>query len=158
MSSNPASQILPSDTTPLSADYALLTTTPTPQTYMHLRSVTGMSPRSHDGAVVGLPNSLYAVQIQHIPSSAIVGMGRIIGDDGLFYQIVDIAVDPGHQWRGLGKAIMGELMRWIEAKGKDGGYVSLMADGEAKRLYKIFGFEETAPVSVGMYYRVKKEG
>lgn len=36
-------------------------------------------------------------------------MGRAVGD-GLFYQIVDIAVDPAHQRRGLGKAIMAGLM------------------------------------------------
>ncbi|KAF2237672.1 GCN5-related N-acetyltransferase [Viridothelium virens] len=156
MSTNLASHTLPSDLPSLPADYTLLTTVPTPQTYMHLRSVTGMSPRSHAGALVGLPNSLHAAQIQHIPSAAIVGMGRIIGDNGLFYQIVDIGVEPAHQGQGLAKAIMGELMRWIEATGKDGGYVSLIADGEAKRLYKIFGFEETAPASVGMYYRVRK--
>ena len=29
-------------------------------------------------------------------------------------------------------------------------YVSLIADGEAKRLYAQFGFVETAPASVGM--------
>ena len=33
-------------------------------------------------------------------------MGRVIGDGGLFFQVVDIAVEPAHQGRGLGKAIV----------------------------------------------------
>lgn len=30
-----------------------------------------------------------------------VGMGRVIGDGGCFFQIVDIAVDPADQGQGL---------------------------------------------------------
>ena len=115
-----------------------------------------MGPKSEASALAGLPNSLYSTQIHHAPTDSVVGMGRIIGDNGFFYQIVDIAVDPAHQKKGLGKAIMAELMRWFEETGKDRGYVSLIADGEAKKLYKLFGFEETAPRSVGMAYLIRK--
>jgi ribosomal protein S18 acetylase RimI-like enzyme len=76
-------------------------------------------------------------------------MGRVVGD-GLFYQIVDIAVDPAHQGRGLGKAIMAGLMRELARIAPAEAYVSLIADGEANRLYAQYGFVPTAPASIGM--------
>ena len=38
-----------------------------------------------------------------------IGMGRIIGDGGCFFRVVDIAVLPEHQGKGLGKRIMKAL-------------------------------------------------
>jgi len=81
-------------------------------------------------------------------------MGRVIGDGGLFFQIVDIAVLPEHQGQGLGKAIVRMLVEHLRAAAPKGAYVSLIADGEAHRLYSQYGFELTAPRSVGMAFVV----
>ena len=156
MSSNVDAHKISSQLSSLPPDYNLLTTTPTVETYVHIRAVCGLSPRSRAAAIAGLPNSLRAVQIQHVPTDTIVGMGRIIGDNGLFYQIVDIGVDPAHQRKGLAKAMMKELMRWLDETGKHDGYVSLIADEGAPRLYRQFGFKETLPEGEGMYFRIKK--
>jgi len=77
-------------------------------------------------------------------------MGRVIGDGGLFFQIVDIAVDPAHQGRGLGKAIVAALVARVRRDAPASAYVSQIADGEAQRLYAQFGFVATAPESIGM--------
>lgn len=74
----------------------------------------------------------------------------MIGDGGLFYQIVDIAVEPEHQGRGLGKRIVGALMEELKRIVPAEAYVSLIADGQANNLYAQFGFEPTAPTSIGM--------
>ena len=50
---------------------------------------------------------------------------------------------------------MREIADYIEREVPPSGYVSLQADGEAQNLYKQFGFEPTAPASVGM--ALKKE-
>ncbi|KAI9668297.1 MAG: hypothetical protein M1821_001117 [Bathelium mastoideum] len=153
MSSSPNSQnkiTLPS----LPPEYDLLTTIPSLETYLNLRVASGLSPKSEAAALAGLPNTLHAVQIEHAPTNTIVGMGRIVGDNGLFYQVVDIGVHPAHQRKGLGKAIVGELMRWVEETGKGGGHVTLLADGDAPKLYRQFGFTETLPKSVSMKYRI----
>ena len=76
-------------------------------------------------------------------------MGRVVGDD-LFYQVVDIAVDPQHQGRGLGKLIVETLMRVLKRLAPAEAYVSLIADGKANELYAQFGFMATAPASIGM--------
>ena len=132
----------------MSTPYTTLLAIPDAATYCHLRSAAGLSPKTAEAAARGLPNSLFAVQV--LQGDEIVGMGRIIGDGGCFYQVVDIAVLPAHQGRGLGKLIMREIMRYIEEQVPVSAYVSLIADGQAQQLYAQFGFTHTAPKSVGM--------
>ena len=84
-------------------------------------------------------------------------MGRIMGDGGTAYQIVDMAIDPAFQGQGLGKAVMKHLTDWLEANAPDTAYVSLIADGPAHHLYSQFGFEPTAPESIGMAMLIQRD-
>ena len=117
-------------------------------TYQQLRVAAGLSAKTMEAAARGLPNSLFAVQVLH--GDEVVGMGRIIGDGGCFFQVTDIAVLPAHQGKGLGKLIMREIMQFIETDVPQSAYVSLIADDQAQDLYAQFGFRHTAPASVGM--------
>ena len=53
----------------------------------------------------------------------VVGMGRIIGDGGCFYTVVDIAVAPSYQGKGLGKRIMNALDAWLRTNAEPSAYV-----------------------------------
>lgn len=128
--------------------YRLSLRTPEIGDYRRLREVAGLTPKTLEGAAAGLPNTWCAVVVEH--AGRAVGMGRVIGDGGLFFQIVDMAVEPAHQGRGLGKAVMAALMAELKARAPSQAYVSLIADGEAHRLYEQFGFRPTAPLSIGM--------
>jgi len=136
--------------------YALLHEIPSIQTYQALRVGSGLSAKSTAAAEKGLPNSLFAVQVLH--QGEPVGMGRVIGDGGTAFQVVDIAVLPEHQGKGLGKLIMREISAYLAKSAPETGYVSLIADGPAKDLYAQFGFVETAPASVGMALKRAKAG
>lgn len=120
---------------------------PTIADYCRLRRAAGLTPRSETAAAAGLPGTVAGVVIRH--EGHAVGMGRAVGD-GLSYQIVDIAVDPAHQGKGLGKTIVAMLMDELRRLAPAEAYVSLIADGEAHRLYAQFGFAPTAPASIGM--------
>jgi GNAT superfamily N-acetyltransferase len=133
------------------APYVTQLSTPSADTYRALRVGAGLSAKTVEAAAKGLPNTLFAVQVLHHGEP--VGMGRVIGDGGCFFQVVNIAVLPAHQGHGLGKTIMREIMAWIEREVPDSGYVSLIADGKAHALYAQFGFVPTAPASIGMAYR-----
>ena len=122
--------------------------TPSIEDYCRLRIAAGLSPKSVAAAEAGLPNTLFGVSV--VVGDDTVGMGRIIGDRGTAYQIVDIAIDPAFQGRGLGKIIMTHLTDWLHDNAPETAYVSLIADGPAHRLYSQFGFEPTAPASIGM--------
>ena len=119
--------------------------------YRRLRTATGLSPKSEDAARRGLANTSHGVSL--LRRDEVVGMGRIVGDGGCFYFVVDIAVIPELQGRGLGKRIMDALDAWLRANAPPTAHVSLFADGEAKRLYAKYGFAQSDH-SVGMFYRV----
>lgn len=127
--------------------YTLIFEPPTVDDYCRLRIAAGLSPRSAVAATTGLPNTIVGVVVRH--DGLAVGMGRVVGD-GLFYQVVDIAVEPGHQGNGLGKAIVGGLMNALKHQAPAEAHVSLIADGDAYKLYAQFGFKPTAPASIGM--------
>ncbi len=119
--------------------------------YCRLRALTGLSEKSTAAAALGLANTTYGVSLLH--GEEVVGMGRIIGDGGCFHFVVDIAVVPELQGRGLGKRIMDALDAWLRANALPTAHVSLFADGEAKHLYAKYGFAQSDH-SVGMFYRV----
>ncbi|WP_159947009.1 GNAT family N-acetyltransferase [Rhizobium sp. 18065] len=128
--------------------YRIEPVTPTVKDYLRLRQQAGLSPFSEEAANRGLAGSIFAVSLMQ--GEEIVGMGRIIGDGGCFYQVTDIAVLPDHQGKGLGKRIMAALTDYMKANLPATAYVSLIADVPANKLYEQFGFAETAPRSVGM--------
>ncbi|MEQ1944610.1 GNAT family N-acetyltransferase [Mesorhizobium sp. VNQ89] len=136
------------DVNPEVSDYTLVVGIPTIETYRRLRNVSGLSGKTVEAAERGLPNTIHAVTL--VCDGEAVGMGRVIGDGGCFYQITDIAVHPRHQGKGLGKKIMQALMEYLRATAPETAYVSLIADGPAKHLYEKFGFKPTAPASIGM--------
>ncbi len=141
--------------------YELVEEVPDADTYRALRVAAGMKPRSAEAAAAGLPHTLFAAVVKH--QGAIVGMGRVVGDGGCCFVIdggccfviTDMAVQPAHQGRGIGKAIFRHLVDWLHATVPVGAHISLLADGEAHRLYAQFGFQPSAPASIGMELHIR---
>ena len=138
---------------------------PAPDVYRELRERAGLTPVTAEAARRGLPNTIVGVIAVSVdddgdqespadPTGQVVGMGRIVGDDGCFYQVVDVAVDPGHQGQGIGTQIMEALVDWLAANATGSAYVSLVADVEG--FYQRFGFEPVGPDSVGMAMRLPR--
>ena len=134
-------------------NYSIRIDIPEVDEYLAQRKVCGLSDRGKDASKIGLSNSIYSVIIRRSADQELVGMGRLIGDGGTAYQIVDIAVHPSEQGKGLAKNIMQLLMTHIENEVDPQAYINLIADCPADNLYKQFGFVETAPESLGMYLK-----
>jgi GNAT superfamily N-acetyltransferase len=132
--------------------YTLVQTPAPPADYCRLREVSGLTPRTLAAAEAGLPRSVIGVHVLH--EGCVVGMGRVVGDGALTLTVADVAVEPAHQGRGLGQAIMADLMArlaaQVPAESLEGAYVSLVADLPADRLYARHGFEPVTPRSIGM--------
>ena len=120
--------------------------------FIGLRVDAGLSEKSRHAATKGLAGTCFSVCVRD--AARLVGMGRVIGDGGCFFQVVDIAVHPEYQRRGIGFQVMTRLMEQLREGAPETAYVSLIADGDAWKLYAKFGFELTAPVSVGMALRL----
>ncbi|MCF3122325.1 GNAT family N-acetyltransferase [Streptomyces arenae] len=134
----------------MSDSYELRPGVPSVEDYRRLRTDAGLSDKAPEAAAIALPNTWFGVVLHH--EGTPIGMGRIIGDGGTAFQIVDICVHPAHQGHGLGKHIMAALSEELERRAPATAYVSLIADGPARFLYEKFGFADTATHgSIGMY-------
>ena len=130
-------------------------TLPSIEEYCELREVCGLSEKTEHAAELGLPNSLFATIIRN--HGELIAMGRVVGDSGCNYEIVDVAVHPRFQQRGFGYKIMQAIMEFIAENAPPSAYVSLIADNYSPKLYSKFGFKPTAPVSIGMAFKVEKK-
>ncbi|RAQ44794.1 GNAT family N-acetyltransferase [Aspergillus flavus] len=175
-----------SKTPTLPPGYTLRQGYPSVRDYIHLRSASGLSPHSAAQAEAAMRGSWHGCYITYnqIPEpdnknidisrsnnttidELIVGMGRVIGDGGWYFHIADMAVLPDHQRKGLGDAILKDLMNRIRslappperaADGKlMGTYVSLFADVAGRKLYARNGFVDSMPHSMGMVQLLDRE-
>lgn len=127
---------------------------PSVNDYINIRLAAGLSKKSEEAASIALPNSIYGVTVYF--GSNRVGIGRIIGDGGCFFEITDMAVLPEHQGKGVGRLIMASLSNWLNANAPKTAYVSLMAHHGKPAFYEKFGFKYAElPNASGMYKYIK---
>lgn len=139
----------------LADGYHLVEGPPDVAGYLRLRAESGLSPKTHEQAAAAVAGAWAACHVVHDESGEAVAMGRALGDGGWYFHIIDMAVLPAHQRRGLGDAVLGALMRRIREQAPPGAWVNLLADPPGRRLYARHGFTETAPESIGMAVRLE---
>jgi GNAT superfamily N-acetyltransferase len=130
--------------------YALRPGVPTATDYVRLRRESGLTPRTLEQADRALSGSWVGCHVVHIDDGATVGMGRLIGDGGWYFHVVDMAVLPAHQRRGIGDWVLGWLLDRVREAAPPDAFVSLIADPPGRRLYARHGFTEDRDVSIGM--------
>ena len=134
--------------------YRFVLTVPVVEDYLHLRSAAGLTPKTKDQAAAALPGSWAACHVVEESTGAVVGMGRLLGDGGWYFHVVDMVVLPEHQRQGVGDEILRVLLDQVRRAAPAGAYISLLADPPGRRLYQRHGFAETAPESIGMALRL----
>jgi GNAT superfamily N-acetyltransferase len=130
--------------------YRLADGPPTVADYLLLRERAGLSPKRQDQAEAALGGSWAAVHVVHEADGSTVGMGRVLGDGGWYFHVVDMAVLPEHQRRGLGDSILTALLDRIRRAAPEGAFVNLIADPPGRKLYARHGFTPTAPDAISM--------
>ena len=72
----------------------------------------------------------------------IIGMGKLIGDNAIFWCLVDVWVLPEHQGRGIGKNIVDRLVQYAKDNSIPGTSISvfLMAAKGKEGFYEKCGF------------------
>jgi GNAT superfamily N-acetyltransferase len=136
-------------------DYMLTERPPTVAEYCSLRVGAGLTPKDPMAAEAGLARTLYAVCLEYRGEA--IGMGRVVGDGGVFFDVVDIAVMPDHQKKGFGKAIMDALMAYIRRTARPTAWISLMAGPGVEEFYKRYGFITRGPDRPGMSFMVEHD-
>ena len=126
---------------------------PTISEYKKLRDSVGWWKTDEKATEVALSNSLFSVVV--VENNDIAGLGRIVGDGGLYFYIQDLIVHPEFQKSALGKRLMAELMSYVSANAKSGAFVGLMAAKGLKQYYESFGFKARNEDAPGMYQVIK---
>ncbi len=122
---------------------------PTVNEYIRLRDSVGWWKTDENATYKALKNSRFSVVA--VEYGTAIGCGRIIGDGGLYFYIQDLIVYPDFQGKGLGKAMMTELMNYIYSSAKAGAFVGLMAAKGIEKYYEPFGFKTRDTDAPGMY-------
>jgi len=124
---------------------------PSPEEYCDMRVKAGLSPKSLEAAMIGLPNTLYGISIRD--DEVLIGMGRVVGDGGCNFEVVDVAVDPSYQGQGVGRKIMEHIDNYLSSVALLGSYVSMIADEPI--FYEKLGYRLVSPASQGMTKKFK---
>jgi GNAT superfamily N-acetyltransferase len=133
--------------------YVLKNEIPSVADYIAIRLAAGLSRKSKEAARIGLARSLFGVVVYH--DAEPIGIGRVIGDGGCFFEVTDIAVLPAHQKKGVGDLIMKAIMEYLHTHAPKTAYVSLMADHGTPHFYKRYGFSfAEMPKASGMFLRI----
>ena len=82
---------------------------------VEVRRRSGLTPKTLQQTVPALAGSWSVAHVVLRETGALVGMGRVIGDGGWYFHITDMCVDPDHQRRGIGDAVLTRLIDGILA-------------------------------------------
>ena len=86
----------------------------------------------------------------------IIAMARMNGDMGLNYYIKDVVVRPEYQYKGIGRILINELLKFINDNGVKGTeiFVELCAAPDKIPFYEKFGFEANEAQRLRIFHRV----
>ena len=85
-------------------EYQVVERIPTVEEYLALREAVGWGRLDEQVTARGLTHALFTVCLVH--EGNVIGCGRVIGDEGLYFYLQDIIVLPAFQGKGLGKRLM----------------------------------------------------
>ena len=123
--------------------------------YINLRVNSGMgNKKSIERVDIALKNSLFTISLYD--EKKLIGMGRIIGDGGISYAVIDIMVDKGYQGKGYGRLIMKEIDNYFSENTDEDCYIILIANLPTDNLYSKFSFEYLPDNKCGMLRKQKK--
>lgn len=72
----------------------------------------------------------------------VVGMGRVVGDGAFFFYLQDLAVDPEHRARGIGRELTERLLAQVRVIAGGDAFLGLFATESAVPLYRRAGFDD----------------
>lgn len=124
---------------------------PTIAQYQELRRTTDWPPVSDALVEISLRGTMQAV-VALSPSGTLLGMGRAVGDRAMYCYLQDVVVRPEARGLGVGRAIVGRLVRLIRMANED-VFVGLMAARGSVAFYERLGFARRPPARPGMFLK-----
>ena len=129
--------------------FQLIERIPEVSEYQELRKAVGWYVVDDQATATGLQNSLYSVCLMY--QQRIIGCGRVVGDNGIYYYVQDIIVLPEFQGQGGGRMIMDAVMNYLSTQAVPNSFIGLMAAKDVKVFYEKYGFAERSQDRPGMF-------
>lgn len=114
---------------------------PTIEEYTALRLTVGWPLFDEQAITTALENTLFSAVATNEAGEA-VGMGRIIGDNAVYFHLQDVIVRPEYQGEGVGSGLMTALLGYIDQHSVSNTNIGLMCSKGREAFYKEFGFTE----------------
>lgn len=125
---------------------------PTIEEYLKLSDAVGWTSFTDLEAVAkSLPKSLFSIVAEK--DGELAGTTRVGGDGALFFYIMDVAVMPEMQGRGIGTALMNAAIEFINNAGAEKSLTFLFTGARRSSFYSRFGFEGPETWLYGMSAR-----
>jgi GNAT superfamily N-acetyltransferase/uncharacterized glyoxalase superfamily protein PhnB len=113
---------------------------PTPAEHHALIEAVGWTGFTNpDAAATSVSQSLFSVVAEI--DGTFVGMSRVTGDGQQFFYIMDVAVHPDHQGRGIGTALMNEIVDFVQRTAPPKALIGLFTGANRGSFYERFGFK-----------------
>ncbi|MGI8563974.1 MAG: GNAT family N-acetyltransferase [Candidatus Dormibacter sp.] len=129
-------------------EYLISFASPTPEEYLALREAAGLAAKTPEATELGLRGSWFGVTARK--GGEAVGMGRLVGDGGLYFLLCDLAVHPDHRGQGLGKRILAALIEHLEQNALRSALAVAVTTENWADLYREFGFERNGEGSLAL--------
>ncbi len=113
---------------------------PSPKEYSDLVTAVNWTGFTNlEAGCASLPQSRFCVVAEI--DKVFVGLTRIIGDGQQFFYVMDVAVLPEHQGRGIGTALMDAAIAFIQRTAPEKALVGLYTGAARASFYRRFGFK-----------------
>ena len=106
--------------------------------FIELRKSVGWGISDRKAIEKGLKNSIYSVCAEI--DNLVIGIARVVGDDGICFYIQDVIIKPEFQKMGIGRKIMESVMKYIAINATNGAVIGLMGAKGKEEFYEKFGF------------------
>lgn len=123
----------------MSLEYRIERTLPTVEQWMALRASVGWATFPDETAHRSLAATPFCVC--GFIEDELVAMGRVLGDGVFSFYIGNVMVRPDQQGKGVGKAVMEEIMVYLRENAAPGAIASLLSIKGREEFYTQFGFE-----------------
>lgn len=125
---------------------------PTVEEYQKLTAAVGWTSFTNlDAFAKSAPKSLYSIVAEK--EGELIGATRVAGDGAMFFYIMDVAVMPDLQGRGIGTALMNAAITFILNSGAEAALTCLFTGARRSTFYNRFGFEGPETWLYGMSAR-----
>lgn len=113
---------------------------PTAGQWMKLRASVGWATFEEEAAGASLAATPFCVCA--FEDGELIGMARVLGDGVICFYVGNVMVRPDRQREGVGRAIMNEVMKYLNENAAKGAIASLLSIEGAEEFYTRFGFEK----------------